>query len=360
MLFQKPPVMTLGDAALAAPGKRPQDDLWLGTANGEPIPWRLLSREGNGGRYQNAAGEPHTGPALLLVTQVLLGTRFQGGIEKNFDLRFYEEDTEPETEDPAALWRQSAACRWCGRFFEDCLSAPERDALLCTSKSDGEYTPVGWSSRSVPAAPGILEGDRVFFLSAQEAENEGYGFKNKQRYVEKHWWTRSYRGTRNYRGQAEIAAGITMGGGLQLAASDSRQYARPAVNLDASRVLFVTPVSGGWKLTLLDESRKDFAAGPAIQTGSVLTIPYRNARPCSPGWEERVSAIVAAPDGKVRHYQNLAAPEGPDGEAVLDLAPLKCKRGDRLFLFSERCRGDFFTDWASPLVEVAAGPFPVQ
>lgn len=356
MLFQKPPVMTLGAAALAAPGKRPQDDLWMGAANGDPIPWRVLSREGNGGEYQTAAGEPHTGPALLLVTQVLLGTRFQGGIEKNFDLRFYEEDTEPETEDPAVLWKQSAARRWCGRFLEDCLSPPEQDALLYTSKSDGEYPPVGWSSRPIPAAPGILEGDRVFFLSAQEAENEGYGFKNKQRYVEKHWWTRSYRGTRNYRGQAEIAAGITMGGGLQLAASDSRQYARPAVNLDPGRVLFTTPVTGGWKLTLLDHSRKDFAVGPVTQTGSLLTIPYRNAR-TGPG--ERITAIIAGEKGIVRHCRTLAAPECPDGEAVLDLAPLTCKRGDRLFLCSEQCRGDYETDWSSPLLEAAAGPFPV-
>ncbi len=350
MLFQKPPVMTLGVAALAAPGKHPQDDLWLGQAGGEPIPWRVLSLEGNGGTYQNAAGEPHAGPALLLITQVLLGTRFQGGIEKNHDLRFYEEDTQPETEDPARLWKESAARRWCGRFFQDCLSAPERDALLRVTKSDEEYTPVGWSSRPVPAAPGILEGDRVFFLSAREAENEGYGFKNKQKYVEKLWWTRSYRGTRNYRDQAEIAAGITMGGGLQLASAESRQFARPAVVLDASRVLFTTPTTGGWKLTLLDEARKDFAAGPATRSGNVLTIPYRNALP-----GDRVSALIAAPDGKARHYKPLATPQSPDGEAVLDLASIKCKKGDRLFLFSERCRGDYETDWASPLVEVSAG-----
>ena len=66
MLFQKPPVMTLGAAALAAPGKRPQDDLWLGTANGEPIPWRLLSREGNGGRYQTPPGSPTPVPSCSL------------------------------------------------------------------------------------------------------------------------------------------------------------------------------------------------------------------------------------------------------------------------------------------------------
>ena len=115
MLFPKQPTMTLGVSALTAPGKRPQDDLWLGCAGGEPIPWRLLSREWNGGTYRNTAGESHTGSALLLLTQVLLGTRFQGGIEKNHDLRFYEEDTEPETEDPACLWKESAARDWCGR-----------------------------------------------------------------------------------------------------------------------------------------------------------------------------------------------------------------------------------------------------
>lgn len=360
MLFQKRLTMSLGIKSLTAPGKRPTDDIWLGTAGGEPIPWRLLSLEGNGGEYRTAAGGPHTGPALLLITQVLLGTHFQEGIRKNFDIRFYEQDTKPETEDPALLWKQSAAKQWCSRFFEDCLTAPERDALLLTGKSDEEYTPIGWSSRSIPAAPGILDGDRVFFLSAQEAENEGYGFKNKQKYVEKLWWTRSYRGTRSHRGQAEIAAGITMNGGLQLASGDSRQYARPAVNLDPSAVLFVTPTTGGWKLTLRDKTRSDFSIGPVIRAGSVLTIPYRNARPGVPGREERVSAIIAANDGAVRHYKNLAAPQSSDGKAALDLAPLGCKRGDRLFIFSELCRGDYLTDCASPLIEVTVGPFPMK
>ena len=50
MFFSKAPSMTLGIAALAAPGRGPRDDLWMGSAAGEPIPWRVLSREGNGGR----------------------------------------------------------------------------------------------------------------------------------------------------------------------------------------------------------------------------------------------------------------------------------------------------------------------
>ena len=121
MFFSKAPSMTLGIAALAAPGRGPRDDLWMGSAAGEPIPWRVLSREGNGGRYRNAAGEEVSGPALLLVTSCLLGNHFQDGIKKDSDLRFYQEGTEPDTEDPALLWRQSADRAWCGDFFASCL-----------------------------------------------------------------------------------------------------------------------------------------------------------------------------------------------------------------------------------------------
>ena len=75
MFFSKAPSMTLGIAALAAPGRGPRDDLWMGSAAGEPIPWRVLSREGNGGRYRNAAEEEVSGPALLLVTSCQKGFR---------------------------------------------------------------------------------------------------------------------------------------------------------------------------------------------------------------------------------------------------------------------------------------------
>lgn len=354
MFFSKAPSMTLGVAALAAPGRGPRDDLWLGCAAGEPIPWRVLSREGNGGRYRNAAGNEVSGPTLLLVSQFLLGDHFLDGIKRDSDLRFYEEGAEPDTQDPALLWRQSAARAWCGDFFESCLSAPERDAVLATSKDDPEYRLVAWSSRSIPAAPGILDRDRVFFLSAQEVENEGYGFKNKQKIVERHWWTRSYRGTRNHRGQGEFATGFTMNGGIQLAASDSLQFARPALNLDPAAVLFTTPAPQGWRLTLRDRTREAFSLGQPAREGQTLVLPYRNAFPAdAPDTTgERVSVIVAAPDGVVRDYQAIARPAAPDGVARLDLSGLKRKKGDRLLVFSERQEENQVTGCASPLLQV--------
>lgn len=354
MFFSKAPSMTLGIAALAAPGRGPRDDLWMGSAAGEPIPWRVLSREGNGGRYRNAAGEEVSGPALLLVTSCLLGNHFQDGIKKDSDLRFYQEGTEPDTEDPALLWRQSAARAWCGDFFASCLSPLEQEAVLAVWKDDPEYSPVGWSSRPVPGASGILDGDRVFFLSAQEVENEEYGFKNKQRIVEHLWWTRSYRGTRNYRGRGEYGAGITINGGLQQATCDSRQFARPAVVLDPAAVLFTTPAPQGWRLTLRDRTRETFSLGQPVREGQTLVLPYRNAFPADapdPAGE-RISVIVAAPDGVARDYRAIARPAAPDGVARLELSGLKRKKGDRLLVFSERQEEKQVTGYASPLIQV--------
>lgn len=174
MFFSKAPSMTLGIAALAAPGRGPRDDLWLGCAAGEPIPWRVLSREGNGGWYRNAAGEEVSGPALLLVTSCLLGNHFQDGIKKDSDLRFYQEGTEPDTQDPALLWRQSAARAWCGDLFESCLSAPDGVAR--------DYRTI-----ARPAAPdGVArldlaglkrkKGDRLLVFSERQEEKQVTGY----------------------------------------------------------------------------------------------------------------------------------------------------------------------------------------
>lgn len=247
MFFSKAPSMTLGIAALAAPGRGPRDDLWMGSAAGEPIPWRVLSREGNGGRYRNAAGEEVSGPALLLVTSCLLGDHFQDGIKKDSDLRFYQEGTEPDTEDPALLWRQSAARAWCGDFFASCLSPLEQEA-----------------------------------------------------------------------------------------------------------VLFTTPAPQGWRLTLRDRARETFSLGQPVREGQTLVLPYRNAFPADapdPAGE-RVSVIVAAPDGTARDYRAIARPAAPDGVARLELSGLKRKKGDRLLVFSERQEEKQVTGYASPLIQV--------
>ena len=89
MWFFSAPSLFLGsDPRLKAAQKHVY--LWLGTLpDGRPIPWRLLSRQGNGGTYRDAAGQEKTG-ALFLLCGMTLGTYRPGNeIRENFTIPFH-------------------------------------------------------------------------------------------------------------------------------------------------------------------------------------------------------------------------------------------------------------------------------
>lgn len=228
-----------------------------------------------------------------------------------------------------------------------------------------------------------MQGDKVFFLSAEEAENNSYGFKDKKVYTaEKEWWTRSGEGFYESFGQtkAEVGIVLTPFGGLLRSPVTARMYTRPALNLHTSRVLFASLASGGkvqnypqgavclekvakvsqrkhpgWKLTLQDDSRQTFTARFIARSNNTLTIAYQNAaiydKALSPN--ERISAILTDSSGAdIGYYANIAVPLQPQGSAQIDLSCLKRLKGERLFVFSEQCNGDNRTDYASPLVEI--------
>lgn len=360
LFFSQPSVFLGADLRLRAAGKH--EYIWLGTLpDGRPIPWRLLSRQGNGGTYRDAAGQEKTG-ALFLLCGMTLGTYRPGNeIRENFTIPFHAEKNAQEPENPADVWRESDVRAWCAKFEQDCLSEGERAALLATYKSDGVYQ-VRWYPQQppIPAAPGILDGDRVFFLSDEEAENTAYGFTIKSnRTAGKEWWTRTYEKTDAALGYRVASIVITNSGGLLSApiSPNTSMYARPAMNLDSRQVLMISaagmekperltkvpPLRGPreWKLTLLDPALSGLSLGPVRQEGKELAVPYENA-PFGEGLY--LSAMALDQKGRMVRYGAAAPLKTPAGEVFLDISALP-RRG-QVFLFTEQRNGGKRTDYA--------------
>ena len=79
--------------------------------------------------------------------------------------------------------------RWCKKFLTSHFSEEEQQAVLSTKKSDTGIAIPGFGI-PLPGAQGgtvdfdpaenILDGDRMFLLSAEEATNESYGFTDNR------------------------------------------------------------------------------------------------------------------------------------------------------------------------------------
>ena len=124
-----------------------------------PIKWRVLDDQTNTG-----------GTGLFLLSDELLGTGEDGGV--------YFDNTEPESN----AWQGSDAQAWCNTFASSNLDSRELAAILETTKNDKAFIS---STYHLPfaASENILNGDKVFFLSAEEAENSAYGFANDKSVV---------------------------------------------------------------------------------------------------------------------------------------------------------------------------------
>lgn len=149
------------------------DYIYYGEWDNSPIKWRVLDEQTN---TQNEG--------LFLLSDVLLGTGTYGGV--------YFDSTSPY----GNAWQGSDAQDWCKTFYSDSLTTQEQSAVLETTKSDTAFTSSTYSV-SFAASENILNGDKVFFLSAEEAENSAYGFQNDTARIANYgnsagvWWLRS-------------------------------------------------------------------------------------------------------------------------------------------------------------------------
>lgn len=333
------------------------DYIYYGEWDSSPIKWRVLDTKTN---MANAT----EGDGLFLLSDVLLGTGDYGGV--------YFGSTSPYSN----AWQGSDAQDWCETFYSDSLTTQEQSAVLETTKSDGAFTS---STYRVPfaASENILNGDKVFFLSAEEAENSAYGFTDDNARIANYgnragvWWLRSPDAL------LTSDAGLVYITGIVLNNIVFHFWAaRPAFNLDLNSVLFISAAEGGkssaaesggqsgeavgsifeiegytgneWKLTLEDESR-NFSAkvngqtNVSAQAGDSVQITYSGAKE---GDNEYVSVLLCDSSGTVLYYGNIAQ-NSKSGTATVslpsDLAPGEYK----LEVFSEQCNGDYKTDYAS-------------
>lgn len=165
--------------------------------------------------------------------------------------------------------------KWCSEFLETHFSEAEKNALHKTYKSDDAYQkPIvfGGKNTSVDfdAAEKILNGDQLFLLSAEEANNPAYGFTDDASRTatlnekEAMWWLRSPH-TPTY--PLDVGMVFTTGSIMDFPVNAQTEFsvkfltcARPACNLDTSKILEAKEIGTTedghiiWTLTLAENN----------------------------------------------------------------------------------------------------------
>lgn len=168
---------------------------------------------------------------------------------------------------------------WCETFAQTHLSQAEYAALLPTQKSDAAATIPGLGiplpgatggTVDFSAAPNILNGDRLFLLSAEEVMNPAYGFTDGSARIAQFkgtaqgYWLRS-----PHIPTFPLDVGFVFGFGAVMDFPvnanfmfDMGHYARPACNLDSSKIAAaeVLAVNGEktiWRLSFRDGEQNE-------------------------------------------------------------------------------------------------------
>ena len=239
-------------------GKTTDSAAFDGMTAGNAIPWLVVNK--NQANNQNPSG-------MYLVSRDLLGKNQSGG-----GLSFRNDG------DNSTDWMGSNARAWCQDFYKGAMTPSEQNAVLKTSLSDGgEYHTIDWNFQFDPMT---LSGEEIFFLSAEEAEIFFYPSSERAaRYngQEAVWLLRSPKKSSRPKGVSAVGA-VYKDGKTVLASVyrvnldiDTSQLpeeiknnvrmiqdltrgdfaARPAFNLDKTKVLFSSAAKGG------NETRRD-------------------------------------------------------------------------------------------------------
>ncbi len=320
------------------------DYIHFGTWNNSTVKWRVLDTKTNMANAQRGDG-------FFLLSEVLLGTGEYGGVEFDYTTPYFND------------WKGSRGQDWCNDFYSRSFSITEQKAVLATSKSDALY------GMYYDASDNILDGDKVFFLSAEEAENAAYGFTDDNARIANYgdsayvWWLRSPR-----RMNPDSAGTVNEKGAVIGEWVGQTNAARPAFNLKPDSVLLVSAAVGGkgtadgmfkipeysgdeWKLTLLDDTRtfrvtETTAAG---KPGGTVTLNFSGPRT---GLNEYISAIIEGESGAT-YYGRIMKPTATDRQLSFTLPHDLASGNYKLHVFSEQCNGDYQTDYASQFQTVA-------
>ena len=316
--------------------------IYYGKWKGNPIKWLVLDDKTNTGK-----------DGFFLLSEGLID------VLQKFD-------------DKSTKWQGSSAQKWCedfagvsGNSVPDAFTSVERDAILETVKSDDTYT---YFDPRLPiifeAYENILNGDKVFYLSAEEAVSSKYG-KPIDSTFDYGWFLRSYI-------NATFAAYCPDRGSIiDMIYPGNSEHPRPAFNLGKGEIVFASSAEGGktdadtdsnltavgdwsgntWKLTLRDSSRSFRASADKANAkqGETISINYSGAKT---GDNEYVSAIIMDRNDELLYYGRIAQ-NSADGTAQItvpkDLEPGRYA----LRVFSEQYNGDCNTDYVSEFVNLS-------
>ena len=332
----------LNTDGIAGYSNRKYHYIYYGKWKGNPIKWLVLDDKTNTG-----------GDGFFLLSEGLI-------------------DAWQKFDDNSTKWQGSSAQKWCedfagvsGSSVPDAFTSVERDAILETVKSDDTYNYIDSRLPIVfDAYENILNGDKVFYLSAEEAESSKYGNPSETQFFDD-WFLRSYI-------DATFAA-YRPGGRFVIEASypQNDKKPRPAFNLGKSDIVFASSAEGGktdantdsdltavgdwsgntWKLTLRDSSRSFRASADKenVKPGETISINYSGAKT---GDNEYVSAIIMDRNDELLYYGRIAK-NSADGTVQItvpdDLEPGRYA----LRVFSEQYNGDCNTDYVSEFVNLS-------
>ena len=318
--------------------------IYYGKWKGNPIKWLVLDDKTNTGK-----------DGFFLLSEGLIDAW------QNFD-------------DNSTKWQGSSAQKWCedfagisGNSVPDAFTSVERDAILATVKSDAKYISEPDSiggTFTFPAYENILNGDKVFYLSAEEAESSEYG-KPIDSTFDDNWHLRSYI-------DATFVGYCPKGGSIiDKTLRTNRDRPRPAFNLGKGEIVFASSAEGGktdaatdsnltavgdwsgntWKLTLRDSSRSFRASADKANAkqGETISINYSGAKT---GDNEYVSAIIMDRNGELLYYGRIAQ-NSADGTAQITV-PDDLESGRYVLrVFSEQYNGECNTDYVSEFVNLS-------
>ena len=345
--------------------------LYFGKFGTAPILWRVLSASGNATGATDSLKQDDTtvsnDDAMFLLSEYLLGQGANGG------LQFTTNDQETNVQ-----YKGSKAQEWCKMATASdspykAFTAGELSAVLDTTKSDPEYAGKNHRNKVYAAAENILENDKVFFLSAEEAANAAYGFEEEGKLIAYYnsapteWWLRSAITDPDATSVGAVTYSNEYGWELCPKLATGYAPARSAFNLSKNDVLFVCTADGvktgtvgtlttiesnlssKWKLTLLDESRNFSVTDTEVEkfAGGTLTLHYTGAQA---GPNEYISAIFYDVDGKPAYYgrlKNMTDEANADGSVELTVPAGLGEDEYKLVLFNEQYNGARQTDYAS-------------
>lgn len=311
----------------------------------EPVKWRVLS---------NADGK------LFLLS------------DQNLDVLQYHTGRQ-------ATWEQSTMRSWLNSSGQDgflgrAFSQKELSAVLVTEVDNSNPDRPDYNSNNT--------NDRFFLLSPTDVDDAAYGFRTYNACkstntaytaaggkiggdvngpgISSSYWLRMCRV-----GGFTLTSTVLGNGDTNFAIITKTLFAvRPAFNLNASSVLFTSAAkggktasfsangsintdAGGYKMTLLDESRSSFSA-EIRRSGDQTTVSWTGA---TTGANEYITAMIVNKSGAVTYYgslKNITADSDASGTVSIDLLG-KMSGDDKLYILNEQYNGDCNTDYASAM-----------